>query len=319
MNKNVWTAAAEGKVCIVMLVLIFLVATPCSSAGRIISKGPILTVTLKDPEIPSYSSYADDSDDVEILRNPWFNLGNLSPKVMWSLQTEGKPLPNWFPNWHSFRTTIGYQYEMSKRTPTFIDADFKFSSERAGVDLQLQPMHEFGSKQNTLSILASRGAAAYLMATFATKKERLLQMVKGCYQASLPYASVGAVRVTPTVDLTRGQASCLVEATTGSQRTKAVVDLEYNNPTLTVIHSLNERNTIAPKISLYDATILYQWNLALDSGSIRTSVNPTSDVRITWTDLSMNGKWVTDLRMPLAGTTLKALAADVRVQRQFNF
>jgi hypothetical protein len=78
-------------------------------------------------------------------------------------------------------------------------------------------------------------------------------------------------------------------------------------------------NTIAPEISLYDATILYQWNLALDSGSIKTRVNPTSDVRVTWTDLSVNGQWVTDVRVPLAGTTLSALAADVRVRRQFNF
>lgn len=157
------------------------------------------------------------------------------------------------------------------------------------------------------------------MANFATKKDRLLQMVKGCYQATLPYVSLGAVRVTPAVDLTRGQASCLVEATTGTQRTKAVLNLEYDNPTLSVIHTLNERNTIAPEISLNDASILYQWNLALDSGSIRTVVNPTSDVRVTWTDRSMNGKWVTDVRMPLAGTSFSALAADVRVRRQFQF
>ena len=240
MNQNVW-AAAGGKVCIVLPMLIFLLTTSCSSAGRLVSKGPVLTVTIKDPENQSYAPYADDSDDTEILQNPWFNLGNLSPNIMWSLQTEGKPLPNWVPNWHSFRTTIGYQYELLKRKPTFIEADFRFSSKRTGVDLQLQPMHEFGSQQSTLSIQASRGAAAYLMAKFATKKDRLLQMIKGCYQASLPYASLGDMRVTPSVDLTRGQASCLLEATTGSQRTKAVVNLEYNNPTLKVIHSLNER------------------------------------------------------------------------------
>ena len=68
-----------------------------------------------------------------------------------------------------------------------------------------------------------------------------------------------------------------------------------------------------------DATILYKWNLKLDSGSIQTRVNPTSDVRVTWTDRSMNGKWVTDVRVPLAGTTLSALAADVKVQRSFHF
>ena len=82
---------------------------------------------------------------------------------------------------------------------------------------------------------------------------------------------------------------------------------------------MERRNTIAPEISLYDAAILYQWNIALDSGSIRTRVDPTSAVHVTWTDRSMNGKWVTDLQFPLAGTNLSALAADLRVRRQFQF
>jgi len=317
--KTFRSTAAKGKACIVLPMLIFLLAPSPSSAGRFVSKGPILTITLKDPEDQSLGSSLDNSDSTESLQNPWFNFGNLRPNVLWSVQSQGKPLPNWVPNWHSFRTTVGYQYETLKRMPSFIEADLKFSSERAGVDLHLQPTHEFGSQESVLSIRASRGAAAYLMAKVATKKDRWLQMVKGCYQADLPYASVGAVRVTPSVDLVNGKASCLLEATTGTQKTKAVLNLEYDNPTLTVIHSLNERNTIAPEISLYDATILYQWNLALDSGSLRTTVNPTSDVRVTWTDLSVNGKWVTDVRVPLAGTTLSALAADVKVRRQFAF
>jgi len=318
MKKYVYTAA-EGNACIFLSMLIFLLTTSMSSAGRFVSSGPILTVTLKDPQEQSSGSSLDHTDATELFQNPWFKFGNLRPNFIWSLQSKGKPLPNWVPNWHSFRTTIGYQHESLKRMPSFVEADLKFSSERAGIDLQFQPKHEFESQQSKLSIQASRGAYTYLMANFATKKDRWLQMVKGCYQATLPYASVGAVRVTPSVDLASGQAACLLEATTGSQRTKAVLNLEYDNPTLTVIHSLNERNTIAPEISLKYATILYQWNLSLDSGSIRTTVNPTSDVRVTWTDRSMNGKWVTDVRMPLAGTTLSALAADVRVRRQFTF
>ena len=79
------------------------------------------------------------------------------------------------------------------------------------------------------------------------------------------------------------------------------------------------RHVIAPEISLYNAKIVYQWNIALDSGSIRTKVDPTSAVHVTWTDNSMTGKWVTDFRIPLVGTTPSALAADVRVRRQFTF
>jgi hypothetical protein len=78
-------------------------------------------------------------------------------------------------------------------------------------------------------------------------------------------------------------------------------------------------NTIAPEISLYTARITYQWNVQLESGSIHTKVDPTSEIHVTWTDLSRSGKWVTDFRLPLTGTTASALAADIRVRRQFQF
>lgn len=78
-------------------------------------------------------------------------------------------------------------------------------------------------------------------------------------------------------------------------------------------------NTIAPEISLHTAKILYQWNMLLDSGSLKTKVDPTSAIQVTWTDRSMNGKWVTDFSLPLKGTSVSALAADVRVRRQFTF
>jgi hypothetical protein len=81
----------------------------------------------------------------------------------------------------------------------------------------------------------------------------------------------------------------------------------------------NNRNTIAPEISLYNARILYKWSIMLDSGSIMATVDPTSAIEVKWTDRSMSGKWVTDVRLPLAGTTLSALAADVKVRRQFSF
>jgi len=312
----------KGKNCFLLTLLLFVVTASYSSAGRFVSVGPIITVTLKDPKEQNQSSSSLSSSDEQELQKPWFNIGNFRPNIIWSLQSKGKPLPNWISNLHSLRTTIGYQYSESqkyKHMPTFIEADLKFSTEQTGIDLQIQPTYDIESKRSIITVQASRGPAVTLMAKFSTKKDRWLQTVKGCYQATLPYASVSAIRVTPSVDLNRGHASCLLEAVTGSQCTKAVLNLEYDNPTLTVIHSLNERNTIAPEISLYDARIIYQWNIALDSGSIRTRVDPTSDVSVTWTDRSMNGKWVTDVRLPLSGTTLSALAADVKVRRQFNF
>ena len=86
----------------------------------------------------------------------------------------------------------------------------------------------------------------------------------------------------------------------------------------------NFSNVIAPEISLYNAKICYQWHLALDGmGSmIRTTVDPSSQIHVTWTDATKNnsgGKWVTDVKLPLEGTTISALAAQVRVRRQFSF
>ena len=92
-------AAARGKTCILLPLLIFLLTTSSSSAGRFASSGPIVTLTLKDPEEQSYASPVQEDDETtESLQNPWFNFGNLRPKIMWSLQSKGKPLPNWVPN-----------------------------------------------------------------------------------------------------------------------------------------------------------------------------------------------------------------------------
>jgi hypothetical protein len=72
-------------------------------------------------------------------------------------------------------------------------------------------------------------------------------------------------------------------------------------------------------VSLNSAKIVYNWNVAMESGSIRTMVDPTEAIHISWTDRSMNGRWVTDFILPLKGTSLKDLAANIRVRRQFTF
>ena len=260
------TTTNKVRHCFLFTLLLFFATASYSSAGRFVSTGPIVTITLKDPkeqqqqqQSPSLLQSDDDQQSSTLLQKPWFNMGNFRPNIMWSLQSKGKPLPNWAPNWHSLRTTIGYQYnelQRHKHIPTFIEADLKFSSKQTGIDLQVQPTYDIGSKRSTLTVQASRGSVATLMAKFGTtpnnnkdhtnsssssSSRSLLQTVKGCYQATLPYASVGAVRVTPSIDLIRGHVSCLLEAVTGSQRTKAVLNLEYDNPTLSVIHNLNER------------------------------------------------------------------------------
>ena len=56
----------------------------------------------------------------------------------------------------------------------------------------------------------------------------------------------------------------------------------------------------------------------LSSGVLKTRVDPSSSVQVTWIDQTENGKWVTDFKLPLVGTP-GPLAGDVRVRRQFVF
>jgi len=297
---------------------------PTNAAARFSVLGPVLTVTLKDPEPSSFSS-SEGSGGGE----KWLNLNNLRPNLLWSIESRSKPLPNWLPSLTSLKANLGYQYDARfKNVPSYVEADAKFHEPKTNLDLQIQPSYDFRSRRASWLVQLLSNQKAYLMAKLGSggsggqankKQAKWLQLIRACYQLDLPYASVGAVRATPTWNLQTGEPSCVLEGMTGSQRTKAVLNLEYQNPTLTVVHSVSDRHVISPEISLYNARIVYQWNIRLDSGSIRTQVDPTSAVHVTWTDKSMTGNWVTDFRLPLAGTTLSALAADVRVRRQFSF
>jgi len=285
--------------------------------------GPTLTVTLKDPQ-PSSALTTASSKSKSLFQDPtqgtqWLDLSSIRPNAVWGIQSESLPLPNWFPSLKAIKATIGYQYTDLKRLPSWIEASAKFS--RPAADLLVQPTYEVKSGQTSVIVQASRGAN-YVLARLASQQRNLLQALRGSVLFSLPYASIIAVRLAPSVDLSRNDVSCLVEAVTGgTARTKAVLNLEYQNPTLQVIHMLDDRNTVAPEITLYNAKITYQWNLQLSQGgSLRVKVDPVQDVQVTWTDQSASGgSWVTDLRLPLEGTSVHALAADVRVRRQFNF
>mmetsp|Transcript_19435 Transcript_19435/g.27472 ORF Transcript_19435/g.27472 Transcript_19435/m.27472 type:complete len:316 (-) Transcript_19435:152-1099(-) len=267
--------------------------------------GPVLTVTLKDP--------------MGETENPgkWgIDISSLRPNLLWSAQSTAPPLPNWFPALKTWRATMGYRYDDLRKAPSFLEADLAFSNDLG--ELHLQPTYEVRQRKASVVCQVSRGAS-YALARFTSRGKKVLEFLRCSYKTDLPFSSLGAVRVTPSFDFTQNVPNLLVEGLTGSGRTKAVLNLQITDPTLTVVHALDERNTIAPEISLHTAKILYQWNIALDSGSIKTKVDPTSAIHVTWTDRSMNGKWVTDFRLPLSGTTLSALAADVRVRRQFAF
>jgi hypothetical protein len=184
-------------------------------------------VTLKDPVALTPST--------EEERPKWLNLGNLKPNLSWSVNSKSKPLPNWLPSLQSLKVTSTYDYLQRKSMPSMVEGAATF--EVAGVQLQVQPMVSLIHKKSMWLLQIQKGTASL----FAKLANRGVEVVRGCYQMDLPYASIGKVRMTPQLDLKKGEPSCLLEATTQSQRTKTVLNLEYQNPTLSIVHALDER------------------------------------------------------------------------------
>jgi hypothetical protein len=210
------------------LSLLLLLQLSFSSASRFRVNSPVLTVTLKDPMVDSSSSSSP--------RSKWLDLNNIRPNLHWSFQSTSKPLPKWLPSLQSLQGTVGYHYDQMKRAPTFLEGGVKFR--KGDVELDILPTYQVKSQRTTLMLQVSKGPNLFGMAKF---RDAALELIRACYQIDLPYASVGAIRVTPTWNVMRGEPSCVLEGTTGSQRTKAVVNLEYQNPTLTVVHALDDR------------------------------------------------------------------------------
>jgi len=72
----------------------------------------------------------------------------------------------------------------------------------------------------------------------------VLQFVRGSYKFNLPFSTLGSLAVTPSYDLESnegGEPSCHVVGKSASGRTAAMLDLNWKNPTLSVMHALDER------------------------------------------------------------------------------
>jgi hypothetical protein len=301
----------------------------------------------------STSAAADGShSSSQPLSVPWLDLSSLRPNLIWDVSSLAPPLPYWFPNLKQLKARIGYQYDapepfpsstndanpLRRYLPTWIEGTAKMATQLG--ELIVQPSYEVRSQRTAIVLEASRGAHWALAKFGLARPSQIvphLEAVRGSFALNLPYVSVSQVRITPSLEMEgrpphqphqlpqRGDWACQIEAITGGYgRTRAVLNLEWNAPTLSVIHQLDSRNTIAPTINLYNARIVYQWNCLLGrSGmsSVRTRVDPTSAIDITWTDHSEGGggSWVTDVKLPLEATTLQKLAADIRIRRQFRF
>ena len=260
------------------LVGLFFLLGVSQAIPRFQVNGPVVTLTLKEP-----SNAADD-----VHGRPWItDVSSVRPKATWSIRTNPSPFPRLLPALKQLRADIGYEYHRLRQAPSTVEATARFST-REG-DLVIQPSYDVPTRKQTVLVQASRGAS-YVLAklggspTATTPAGRLVSALKGSFLLNLPYATISAVRLTPSWDFDKKDLACTIEAATGGPaRTKAVLYMDYYNPTLTVIHSLDERNTIAPEINLYNAKITYQWDLLLGSAgsSLRTKVDPVTAVHVS--------------------------------------
>lgn len=277
---------------------------------------------------------------------------SVRPKAELSIRTLQPPLPKCIPYLKQIKAHVIYEFYKRKYVPSVVETTAHFGT--AIGDFYVKPKIEFlpsfkarssskpstrpGSSTIDLEILFSRGSS-FISAYFSGKsfgraagarangKLPYLKILTGSFFSKLPYSTLQTIQLTPRLDLSASypEFSCLIEAVTGvTGRTKAVLNLEYENPTLAIVHQIDERNMVAPEISIYNARITYQWDCMLSYNGlskIRTKVDPLHAIYITWTDESAldGGTWVTNVRLPFERTTVSALAADVRIQRKFRF
>jgi hypothetical protein len=232
---------------LLLLLTVYSSLSQTAAAARFLVNGPVVTVTLKDAPPQSSSEHSSSP------RLPWLDLSALSPNAVWEISS----------------------------TPA--------------CDVIVQPTHALDTGANSLELEALRGPH-WISTKFVNyqKAHWFLNSLQGSFLLNLPYASLSSIRIQPTLCLgsqkntvdihsatsstsTSSSSGIRIEAVTGVQgRTKAVLNYQYPHPTLSVLHQIDARNSIAPTIYLNTAKMMYQWNLSLRAGaSLVTKVDPT--------------------------------------------
>ncbi|KAL7522942.1 hypothetical protein ACHAWX_007678 [Stephanocyclus meneghinianus] len=162
-----------------------------------------------------------------------------------------------------------------------------------------------------------------------------IEYLRGSFRVSLPSflrsKSPQGVSVAPSYDFVEEKARFVISGGVGtSGRTSAVLRLDSDDSTLTVVRAIDERKVIAPTISLQTGKIVYDWYIGLKNkgasngnsiSSIRAHVDPTNCIRVIWTD-SIAGRtegscWISEVRVPLGITPPGSRIADIRVGRRW--
>jgi len=180
-----------------------------------------------------------------------------------------------------------------------------------------------------------------------------IEYVKGSFRMPTPFflrtRYNDRISVSPSFDVAEGMARCTFSGDVGSSgRTRAVLRLDAEDSSLTVVRALDDSKILAPTISLNSGKIVYDYYLNLDgiaerrrqrrtqqyitnnvgkvNSSLRMHVDPMKGILLKWTDGVRGEKsssggvgscWVTECRIPLGTMGPGPIAADVRVGRRW--
>ena len=292
-------------------------STPPPAEPTFKTEGPVLSVTLKDPfQSPEASLLSSGRRPSVADEEIWESRAFFNPTLLWTIRSTRPPLRDSIPSILSCQGVIGYRYDDIRNLPSFVDGDVLIDTP-AGI-LEVRPRLEVKSQRTNVSLrLADKRARWSASAKLSSKTKRGVETIGGSYQSSTP-SLVKCVTFEPSFNVEKKQISANIMAESISGRTKSILKWKTKDPTLTLVHAIDERNTLSPEISLPTGKITINWDSQLDSGSLSCRIDPSEFIQLKWTDQSMSGKWVVDATLPLEAAG-GPIAADVRVRRQFVF
>ena len=296
-------------------------STPPPAEPVFKTEGPVLSITLKDPfQSPEASLLSSGRRASAADEDIWESLAFFNPTLLWTIQSTRPPLRDSMPSILSCQGVIGYRYDDIRNLPSFLDGDVLIDTP-VGI-LEVRPSYEVKSQRTNVSLrLADKRARWSASARLSSKTKRGVETVGGSYQSTAPSffsKMVKCVTFEPSCNVEKKQISAIIMTESISGRTKSILKWNTKDPTLTLVHAIDERNTLSPEISLPTGKITINWDSQLDSGSLSCRVDPSELIQLKWTDQSSSGKWVVDATLPLEAAG-GPIAADVRVRRQFAF
>lgn len=180
-------------------------------------------------------------------------------------------------------------------------------------DLALDARYRLPTQVAALTATLRRNAD-YIRAAFNT--DSVVERVEGSKRFSLP--GERQLALTPAWDQSTRAFELTVAQDIQAGKTNAVLELSQadKDGKLTLNHQVDDANTISPTLSLKRGYLTYQWTHLLGDGAkLQTTLDPFTDLDVTWSDPGKGGEWVTRANIPLK----EPRTATLSFKRKFTF